>query len=1478
MGFYGNIKDIERNSSFVFDKIYANRKQMDENALTDDIYTGRYVLIEYDTDTSSLDYKKAFMNPVNKTIAGYNVLYLSDDYSEKTTILFDETNSSLDGDLLKGITPFTIVYINKDGKNQYYECIGYFTLTSTGECTVIDNATITSDTFSDTSLLDKYKADKKYALFNFIAENSALNSNNNYAINYNIDAAYAKEKGITMSGHGWDSTVWQKTIVGDTDKYVMVAELNTVIPTFGLSADAPTQTPLMPHFDAASTDVYYNLHWQPSWGLRTQLASAEHSDGQSITEPGTGKILSDDTTTWIRKVYDKETDRINTYYYTKAGSWKRISSLKDIGEDGYLPAAVYFNKDGFNSAVRYHSSLEDKVGIDMTGYSQTPDANGKWNNTQYNSHVAGRTESAVDTQEMSVILPAIGNAISEMWDLVYGSGDKKDDSVSARLTDISWRESPAAETENRLSLIKTEDGSAFNYTPADVETLAGAINSTHDLMGMIVQDVKEAPESLEDFANNKASNDYIYYFDNKFYRKTPLNTYTELTPNEYTFIEAPNELDELTYNNYTYYIKQGDEYVKSTGKYDPNETYYIRTVPDRMVQVELSTFQDIMGDKDYLYKNANGDYIYSNEYSADKQYYTIDAEKAKQVSLQSGYKPNQFYYKRNDDYYLDTNLTGPTDSIEYVLQSATPITARYVYLPGLYYTSSEVSRIADGITYTDTIYSINTASFKAGVKYYSFKQLQSEAEVNALKDSDIIAYKRKAKVQAKVSKGGEDRLVFYFIKNGEDTQIELWQENENTYHLISNDEVYNIFDSDGKINGKLRPNYRYVEDSIPQYVKYVGKRDDITYNEYGQPIFYTHNPYDAEYQSVNELYGLIERTGLLPALDQDEYYKIVDKNYIKVTSELEIPSYDSQDNTKWYKVNFKQYVSEDGNESAFYQSNTYYYQGTDGKSWYFDKNGIYNAERIYYLLPDEAITREIIDLKDMYLYEPGKYYYKKHNRLFVDTNASPTAGRVYYFGADEYYVYHDEKEILPLGMHWNTALPVPHSISLARKNDTTYTMSELVGFARKLNTIHGLILQINNFLEYGNETTRDPSTVQGVLNSLNDIISRFEILDWGEIVVTDGYGRMHTAPIVHDKWIKSYVDPDVAEPTVNIKHMFNPIDDTTSEINMNAEGVDSIALYEPLPDATGHIVNKNTRTITLPYGIKTINADSGLFVADNTQDSFNIKSADLWLSTTINGDTVSLAHENPQSISNTKGLLENASPNFGDSFVIPKVCVDSKGHVNTLEEFLITLPKPSLTPGTGNVVTNLELDPITGAFVETKESAGKLVLSVYDGPLTGEITNEDTIASAIGKNAQKIAILNSDENTVGSLAYEARLRSEADTTLSSTLNTKIDNNKTTIDASITALQTVLQSNIDAVSNRVLALENLGLSTEIANLKVADTGLGERIKVLEDLNIATKIKSVEDANAAQSSSISDLSNTITDLIARIEALENAQTTT
>ena len=65
--------------------------------------------------------------------------------------------------------------------------------------------------------------------------------------------------------------VWQKVFTEGKEKYVMVAELNSVVPTFSRGySDAPLWRQFQPHFDKQSNNVAYWLHWQPQWGMRVK--------------------------------------------------------------------------------------------------------------------------------------------------------------------------------------------------------------------------------------------------------------------------------------------------------------------------------------------------------------------------------------------------------------------------------------------------------------------------------------------------------------------------------------------------------------------------------------------------------------------------------------------------------------------------------------------------------------------------------------------------------------------------------------------------------------------------------------------------------------------------------------------------------------------------------------------------------------------------------------------------------------------------------------------------------------------------------------------------------------------------------------------------------------------------------------------------------------------------------------------------------
>lgn len=130
MAFYGRITNNQANTSMTFDKVYPNRVAMDNAASADGVFTGRFVLIEYGSDTEE------------------------------------------------------------------------------------------------------------------------------YSTNYQAD----KEKYPNL-GRGYDSTVWRKVIASDgTGYYVMLAELNSVVPSFTVEGEAPSTIPTAPHFDEDSTNVLYNLH------------------------------------------------------------------------------------------------------------------------------------------------------------------------------------------------------------------------------------------------------------------------------------------------------------------------------------------------------------------------------------------------------------------------------------------------------------------------------------------------------------------------------------------------------------------------------------------------------------------------------------------------------------------------------------------------------------------------------------------------------------------------------------------------------------------------------------------------------------------------------------------------------------------------------------------------------------------------------------------------------------------------------------------------------------------------------------------------------------------------------------------------------------------------------------------------------------------------------------------------------------------
>lgn len=379
MGFYGNITNTNK-TQFTFDRIYSSRYQMESLIPTDEIYLGRYVLVEYDTKDETDKFYYRTIYKVGKNF------YSSPDGAAATRIKFTtERNPQIPTQGLgtDSVIEGELVIVRSSDPEALYVCTG------------------------------QDVADPVYATFTYATK---YNDTNPYTENYGIDiAAYGK-------GRGYDSTVWQKVYVDGIEKYVQIAELNSVVPDFAITADAPTMWPIVPHFDMDSTNVYYKLHWQPQWGFRIAQAAADRSD---------------DLTAWIREEYDIQTGISQKFYYN-GSEWRPYNG--NIDEALKINAAIFYNKDAFDPQVdegrtssgeiKKHINEADIIKILPTGAS----------GNRYNRHDGTPNQSEqVDIQELTFNLPSIGNMFSDIWDLVHGPirNNSAFDSLQGKLNSIN---------------------------------------------------------------------------------------------------------------------------------------------------------------------------------------------------------------------------------------------------------------------------------------------------------------------------------------------------------------------------------------------------------------------------------------------------------------------------------------------------------------------------------------------------------------------------------------------------------------------------------------------------------------------------------------------------------------------------------------------------------------------------------------------------------------------------------------------------------------------------------------------------------------------------------------------------------------------------------------------------------------------------------------------------------------------------------
>ena len=1421
MGFYGNIKNTSR-TQFSFDKVYASRAEMDNMAALDGIYAGRFVLIEYDKAATLSFFPIGYLKD--------GIVYTGIPNTYETNVPTYQLPQSVTDPITGKVTwprsdnyvgPGTVIRIPVENNFDYI----YYTDTGIETEEPRDIFLVTTNKQHKSTDLDfvqtpKYKYDEdtkrlvtvkhpesgdilthaveyvETKVFNpttsniyggstgfpseDMSSNEALSAYSNYIFNYNVDRS---QYGIAR---GYDSTVWQKVYENAAAKYVMVAELNSVVPTFDLAADAPTTVPMQPHFDTDSTNVYYKLHWQPQWGFRVKASDPDQltpellSSGEMklssyfSTRSDEKEYPSDATTTWTNQIYNVNNGETSErVFITDDGngtpSWVRPEDAAYSDNHDKIPAAIYFNKAGFNPAKVVYSHDEeyrgwknnlvtDEIAITPTGFS----------GHAYNVHGnKGFTHKAQDTQELSIMLPSIGDSMAEIWDLIYG-GRNLDPAAETRKMDVNWYNAKAVANKDGVRMINTLGPGRYTYDKKAASTVAGILNSAQDLMGMIITD--EMPSDVA-----AANGDYIYYDaeTQKYYFKH--KTY-EFTDKNFPNNRIPDDYDPYTpvtlkaWDKSHFYVdtatKAAWEFIMEDKFYSDRKYLKVEDVEGAMQAIGLSaeyvpdgTFFTLESDN---YPNGIGYKYFTGSYETfdpTKNYYQLRKADKQLADNEAIYIPNTYYY------------------VDYELVQLTDLT----YEPGVYYfvggtdaAGMQLWTLAKGLTMGENVdfleqpvtayykrrYNLGTHLTKQNYVYYSVRPDANQSS---------NAYYKQNKY-ADVQEGMTyERYVpnIYYVKVNSKAETEGYNYEiiENTYYILDST-VYSsesAFIEANKIYYSIRIEYELVQ----------GKDVIEITDENAVKVDFMHDI--TEFQSGDFSAGS----------GQDLFYVFVDSE--GATRYIEV-NYNNFSNawstvTQKYELIVMRYdlVGEP------YHANSYYYRVNDPQSskngsFLIDNSATITKDRQYY----EFNPAPGFDYSGQFLtgyYSGGDYWIESppgSGTYIPAEDEGFDSNKEYLDPTLKLYVKSDGQGIYDVGAEWPMSIKqIPTDVQLATREDV-WELKPLPEFGDKLVTLYGLLLKLYKHVDETDELTRDTTTARGSINLFEDLMHRFSALVPGEFVIVDDYGRMHSAkhstsqglsfstitdadaqPVSSSKaaaenaLITISINSDFKKPSLSITHSdANIINDTASRDNMNTNADDELVLETPLIDNAGHIVGRNRHTVTMPFGFKFVTpanssatgdltANTTQIVADNTQDNLTFASQNKWIKVASQDNTLKIAHAIVSaSFGEQKTNSQDATPKFGDTFNVPVITVDNAGHVTAFTTETVKIPGLTYQEDTGtandvvlNIAYNYNTSTDTGEFVETRGKVDMLTIQDYNisSAANEKLANTDTIHGAFAK-------------------------------------------------------------------------------------------------------------------------------------------------
>lgn len=253
-----------------------------------------------------------------------------------------------------------------------------------------------------------------------------------YNLNYQID--------YPVYGRGYDSTVWIKQYINNQETYVQIAELNTVVPNFLIY-------PLLPQDPYVAVDDASIVYQPGKYYYYDKIDSHYKLDNNDTKTEGRIYYLESE----LGPAITADQSSTNLLYKLRVPTNFQL----DLDDNN-----IYYNKAGFSKTKRsYDNTTENSINykLSQSGYRF-------YYNVEQDNVVGEPIEDGYDRKSLVVKLPALGNAVCDTYDLLYGQ-NRNDSATNFDKTNIKG----ALNTLNRKMSLDKLDTNKLIYFSTEID-------------------------------------------------------------------------------------------------------------------------------------------------------------------------------------------------------------------------------------------------------------------------------------------------------------------------------------------------------------------------------------------------------------------------------------------------------------------------------------------------------------------------------------------------------------------------------------------------------------------------------------------------------------------------------------------------------------------------------------------------------------------------------------------------------------------------------------------------------------------------------------------------------------------------------------------------------------------------------------------------------------------------------------------------